>query len=230
MTANRPKTISLDLLACKHIKPELLALERALGRSCWWEYRGEHPTWKTMLFAAEYVAQTRRFTEKYVNHEKADKVSGLTGDGDPYRIFPNVRDSEKIVAKKKRNLVGLWKARQAADELTLSYRLYIAACMERAAMTGWERIPRPTHLYSDKMKMAGLDAQVHELTAYIPAFENPTLLAGSKAPYKREFDEWLYEVGRLRSRNHDLVFGDMVRKGLITKDQAAVWEVLAQTA
>lgn len=214
-----------DLHALRHISPKDLDREHELAKSCWWDYRGEHPTNRTLRFAAVYREKTQLFTEKYVDYTRRDFVSGLAGD---LNIFPRVAtDDDATITKKKRALTGLWRARQAADELQISYEIYIGACFEHAKMGGWQHLPRAIHLYSDRMKVVALDAQMKEIERYTPQFTNPLLMAGSQAPFKQEFDRWLYELGDLRTIHKEIAYKRMVDLGYITESQAAEWTVRA---
>jgi hypothetical protein len=215
-----------ELLAVRNVDKKDLAKERDLMASCWWEYRGIHPVNRTILFAEVYEAMTKRFHEKYVDYSTAAYVSGLRFTAN--KIFPDgLEKDEKASKTKKANLTGLWRARAAADELCIAYPIYLAALFEHAAMNGWLHKPRPAQLYSDKMKTIALDAQAMEIERYIPDFKNPLLQVGSTAPFKSEFDEWLFELGKLRSIHKDLVYNRMADLGYITPEKAEEWIALA---
>lgn len=200
--------------------------------TCWWDYRGIHPARRTQLFANTYRRMYQRFYAKYYDASKADMVSGLAGRDD---IF-DVEDTNERRAKAKRTtLTGLWRARQSADELGISYSIYIAAIFERACMN-WSnmatsshlRLPRPVQMYSDKARMAALDEQAKEIERYIPDFRNPTLKLGSKAPHKADFDQWLFELGKLRRYHKEMAFNRMVEQGYICMQTASKWTSLAR--
>lgn len=237
-TTKKRTTFDCDYLAAKHIAPEDLAREPELMTKCWWEYRGIHPTRRTDLFAAYYRKLYQRFYAKYYDATRAEMVSGLPGDSNIFNLEVAVAGvSEKALATKaklerarRQNLTGLWRARQAADDLCISYPIYISAIFEDACMR-WRnmatsthfRLPRPQQMYNDRARMAALDAQALELERYVPDFRNKTLMAGSMAPYKPDFDKFLYELGRLKRFNKDLTFKRMAEQGYITPEQAEAW-------
>lgn len=234
-----------DQLATENISKADLQRECELQHSCWWEYRGMHPTQRTLLFAATYAEITQHYHAKDKDYKRAENVTGLAGVsadlGSLDRIFPTVLDSSvtgnikldektaKHLRNKKQNLTGLWRARQAADEDCISYRIYLGAVFERSSLmlTRHRYSPRPIHLYSAAARMAALDAQCKEIEAYTPDFTNPNLMVGSTAPFKAEFDEWLYELGAMKKLNKQMVFDRMVALNLITASTAAEWTTRA---
>ncbi len=213
-----------DLHALRHVQPADWEKEADLAKSCWWEYRGEHPVNRTLMFAAAYRDLTQRFTGKFIDYTRQDYTSGIKGD---LNIFPReVTDDDKTKTTKRRNITALWRARQTADLYQIAYPIYIGACFNHANLNGWQRLPRPAQLYSDRMQEVALAEQELEIQRYIPDFKNPLLKAGSPAPFKREFDEWLYELGKLRPHS-DIAYARMAQLGYITEEQASQWTTRA---
>jgi hypothetical protein len=227
-TEKAPKTVlTCDIQAARLFSKKDLEREPELMTTCWWEYRGMHPVRRTEYFAAVYRKTYARYYGKYYDHSKHEMVSGLVGVEDP---FDTRAKTEKIAKARRTNLTGLWRGRQAADELGISYPIYISAIFENACMKGrvdvkdgTPQFPRPVHLYSDRAKMVALDEQVKELERYTPTFKNATLMAGSQAPYKEDFDNFLYELGALKKIHTDIAFDRMVELGYITRDTAGQW-------
>jgi len=236
--------VACDLIAGRLFTKKDLAPEKQLMKTCWWEYRGIHPVNRTELFSYEFQAATQRFYGKYRDHANADYVSGLGGKESSIfkgvEVDPTVAASlsdqrgkndspsprEKYLNRVKAcraNLSGIWRARQTADELQISYPIYLWACFERASMNGWGRLPRPTQLYGDKMKVAALDEQAKEIERFIPDFTNPLLQVGSQAPFKADFDAFLFELGRLRTSHKELAYNRMAEQGYITPETAIAW-------
>lgn len=242
MTDKPKKTRSVltcDILAARHIDPKDLARERELMGLCWWEYRGVHPSRRTQLFANTYRRLYQRYYGKYFDYSRAEMVSGLVGSEDIFDLdFSHVAEPtrrERLSKSKRTALTGLWRARQAADELGISYTVYIGAIFEHACAR-WRnmatkdhlRLPKPTHLYSDRHKVVALDQQAKEIEGSIPEFRNTGLKLGSTAPYKQDFDLWLFELGKLRRIHKDMAFARMVALGYIDEATAASWEVAAR--
>lgn len=217
--------LTADLLASQHIAATDLAKEPQLQHACWWDYRGMHPTNRTLLFVAEYVDKSQLFHGKYRDYARHKYVGGVRASE---HVFPSVRDDEAKAKVKRRNLTGFWRARQAADELGMSYNTFLMSIFEKTAMGGWQHRPRPSQLYSDKMKTIALDGYLREMERYIPDFENELLKLGSKAPFKRDFDDWLFELGCVRTAHRDLAFNRMADLGYISRERAESWTLLAQ--
>ena len=224
--ASKKSVLTCDLLASQHVAAKDLAKEPELMSSCWWEYRGLHPTRRTFIFAEVYANMTKRYHGKYWDYVLSTYKMGFSGQG-PEKIFPSALDDEKKTKRKKMVLTGMWRARQTADELGISYSIYVSSCFEHASANGWKNLPRPSQLYSDKMKMVALDEQAKELLRYTPDFTNPGLMAGSKAPFKADFDKWLYELGLLKRYDKAMTYTRMVEQGYLTQAQADAWAELA---
>lgn len=236
-------TFDCDYLAAKFIAAKDLALEPDLMTKCWWEYRGVHPTRRTDLFAAYYRMLYQRYYAKYYDASRSEMVSGLPGDTNIFNlevdIVPITEAQQarkgKLERLRRSNLTSLWRARQSADELCISYPIYISAVFESACMR-WRnmatsttfRLPRPQHLYGDRARTAALDVQIDELERFVPDFRNKSLMVGSNAPHKRDFDRFLYELGKLKRVNKDLAFKRMVQQGYITPNQAEDWSRIAR--
>ncbi len=228
MSQEKVKSVlTCDIQAARYISPADLAREAELAKTCWWDYRGIHPVRRTEFFATQYRAIYQRYYAKYYDYSKKDVVSGLAGKED---IFNFSGLTESRARAKKTNLTGLWRARQAADELGIRYEIYISAIFEKACMNGKVQIrngrpqfPRPTHLYSDKAKLAALDEMVDELERYVPDFRNGHLKVGSQAPWKDEFDGWLYNFVALKRVNKDITLDRLVELNYITRETADDW-------
>lgn len=99
--------LELDLIALERIEPEVLKREAALYQTKWWDYRFLHPTEATYAFAQSYERAYRRLYAKRYDKFEAETVA----------VFNNA-DALKDT---KTTVVGLWMARQKADELGIRY-------------------------------------------------------------------------------------------------------------
>lgn len=99
--------------------------------------------------------------------------------------------------------LGFWKGRQCADRIGMPYNLYIGAAM-RFLIEGniWQRIPRPVHLYSDKV--IGHVVEYWEATLQEGIIQPHTEHLGDDNEFtlqcKRAIERWLCE--RLSKRKH----------------------------
>ena len=105
--------LELDLIALEKIPHDLLVKEVELYRVKWWDYRFIHPTEATYAFANAYE---RAYRQLYA--VRYDKFEAQT-----VKVFNNqdpLKDTTQTV-------LGLWTARQKADELGIRYDLYCHA-------------------------------------------------------------------------------------------------------
>lgn len=126
--------LACDALAIEHISRPLLAHENGLFQSKWFDYRDLHPTKATYLFAHEYRRAYRWQTARRLDLKKAEHVKGFRGS-----------DIFKLSAGE---LLGFWKARQAADAIGCPYEFYLRHAFMWCDKRLWKRFPRPTQLYS----------------------------------------------------------------------------------
>jgi len=131
-------------IAVKMIKPKLLALEPALNKTKWFDYRLLHPTQATYLFAHYYTVATQRVMKKYRDMTRGEYVRGFRGE-DLFRDLP-VNLTVAQAAARKGQMTGFWKARQYADSLGVPYLLCIGDTLTHAMDMGWPQFPRPSQL------------------------------------------------------------------------------------
>jgi len=132
--------IQCDVLMWRHIDSKHRENEHELFKTKWFDYRIMHPTKATYLFAECYRNAYRMISQVRFDVGRGAYMKGLKGKTD--EIF-NLKPTE---------LMGLWKARRAADEHGIPYDFYCNTAMRYADMTQWVRMPRPTQLRGkDKM-------------------------------------------------------------------------------
>lgn len=116
---------------------ETLRDERWLMPTKWFEYRFVSPKEANRLFERVYQNVYRRRIEQEVDRNLAQNVKGLNAR----TLASSPRERSQLVA-----------ARQRADELGMSYPVYIEAAFEFALRRGDERkkFPRPNQLHGNE--------------------------------------------------------------------------------
>lgn len=119
-------TRDYEEIAVTRIAKKYRKSEAELMNSCWWDYRGQHPTYRTYLFAGCYREAFRRLYVKYIDSEITDNVKGYSRP-DPLDNRPNRGKTSKIATP-----TYLWRARQYADEMGMPYDFYVSTAAELA--------------------------------------------------------------------------------------------------
>lgn len=132
--------VDIDKLrACEimtRLEDKLLEPERWLMTTKWFDYRFLDPVQATYLFAHHYREVYRRKYADHIDTQRAPYVNGLKAQ-DPFEG-----------QGKNPEGVGLWKARQMADGLTMPYDLFVDIAMEwKLRRSKRKYLPRPLHLY-----------------------------------------------------------------------------------
>ena len=124
-------TKECDLWTIDLIDAKLYAAEPDLMTTKWFDYRHLHPMQATDYFAQVYRAVYREYSRR--NRDVDEPTNGISND---------------ILRAKPAVLTGLWKARQHADQGCIPYDIYIRAAFKWSNDAIWQRLPRPTQLYS----------------------------------------------------------------------------------
>lgn len=196
-----------DELAMFKFKDSLLVNESDLFETKWLDYRHLHPTSATYLFAHHYTSEYRKVYQKIRDVEKGKYVTGSKGKD----------------AMKKRASLAFWKGRQSADELGMPYNLYIGSALRFLIQdTIWQRIPQPTHLYSDKVRCFMINEWDTILKTSIIEPDTSFLIDDNEfnTHHKQEIERYLCEQIMKRE---NVVFGlshFMFERNLITENFA----------
>ena len=117
----------------------------------------------------------------------------------------NARNRQPTDPMKLQETLGLWKARQVADEIGMPYDLYIGAIM-RFLIQGniWQRIPRPVHLYSNKVKEFIAEEWVNMLNTSViePEISHLSDDNDFSIQCKQDIARWLCEQLKTRKSPH----------------------------
>jgi hypothetical protein len=110
--------------------------ERNLYRQKWFDYRFISPTDATARF---YILYQEVYRWKY-------------------RININAPDAEKKTGVSKQHawsaMTSFWRARQFADELGVTYDVFLDAAFQVCVRRGWSRLPHINQLYGNKNRDA----------------------------------------------------------------------------
>jgi hypothetical protein len=172
-----------DRIALLRIDPELRKEEPALFDTKWFDYRREHPTKMTYLFAHEYVQAVKDIHSKTSDVHEAKTLKVL----DHEDIFiPN--DSMAID-------VSFWKARQAADAQGVPYDFYLNFAMNRAANRGWHVYPRPNQLYMYELVLDAGDAWRQQVSEIFTTSKSPIMRTEhfEGHPDQAAYQRWLLD-------------------------------------
>jgi hypothetical protein len=141
----------------KFIRNDWVAIEAALYRGKWFDYRFLNPVQATYLYANEYIKSFRVHFSKNVDSRAGEdihpiKLESLFELPDiPNGVSDKVADElRKKVTRKKMIVSGIWRGRQVADAMGMPYNIYL----DRAfywTLRFWKQrhLPRPQQLYSD---------------------------------------------------------------------------------
>ena len=149
-------TEEYDYLAWSAVNPKLFKFEVELFGKKWFDYRSMHPTDATYLFSDAYSNAYRMISAVRFDVERAPYMKGLKG-----------KLGDVFTEQKPRNVLGLWKARQAADRHCIPYDFYCNTAMRIAEETSWTHMPRPCQLYGDKILPKIVDRWNNELGARV---------------------------------------------------------------
>ena len=107
----------------------------------WWDYKRLHPMDATFIFAHYYAEQMKTEMNRRKGHNRRGYYKALK--------------SPSLLKCSKKEITGIWKARQKADELGIPYDFYCAAATKYADKFKWKHLPRPWQMYGQSSKYVG---------------------------------------------------------------------------
>ncbi|MCK1543281.1 hypothetical protein IVB12_15300 [Bradyrhizobium sp. 179] len=218
------------------IKNEWQAVEAALYRGKWFDYRFMNPVQATYLYAHEFVKAYKLAFSVNIDSEQARFVKPL----DVERMFvepePKQDEPEKAFRKRaashKMRTVGIWRGRMVADAMGIPYSVYLELAFHWTLRFWQQRhLPRPQQLYSDlvvdRATIGWEERQSAELFySTLPQYKNGLYqeamsmmtgddsLEGSVLHAQNQHHEWLFAQCENRVNGHELlaqlVFHDQV--------------------
>lgn len=194
-----------EFIALERVSQSLLAKERELVKTAWFDYRLLHPTKRTYLFAHFYEQAFSYMIRLHVDYEQVEGNSPRTylPKSDPLGKPKSVllREQREGKSSSFRNTTGIWKARQSADLLGIPYDVFCMSGMKAAIGRVWQRIPSPAQLYSENIMLQIVDRWEVLLTEKIYASADPyfTLPNWVGHPSQEEHAAWLCQQIATRS-------------------------------
>jgi hypothetical protein len=102
----------------------------------WFDYRFISPTEATARFRLVYQNVYRWKYSTSIDTLEAEKKTGVS------------------IKETPGEMTSLWRARQFADELGVTYEIFLEAAFEFCIRRGWSRLPHMNQLYGDKNRDA----------------------------------------------------------------------------
>lgn len=176
----------LEIITIARISPMLRKKEPLLYRSKWFDYRRLHPALATYLWAHEYNKAYTRVMVKSRDAERGQYIKGFKGKD----IFEH------------KEITGVWKARQMADELGIRYDFYIRRVMNWCENRSWTHLPRPKFFYDAEVVEMVKDAWEKEQRAALQLARDPWYAAGAYYEHmdQVEYQKWM--VQQVKQRKH----------------------------
>jgi hypothetical protein len=183
------REIALHFLSKRNRNKDDLSNEQKRYQTKWFDYRGIHFGAATAWFMDCFKAEYRRAVLKYYDHTQGNR----TGLG-----------ARRLFDLKPADITGLWRARQAADDLGIPYPTYCRGAIDAAVLNGNWRLPRPEHLYSDDCKRAAADLWHQERLARVFIATDPFFSAQNYVghPAQDDYYAWLVDIFRQRPGGH----------------------------
>ena len=194
------------LLEIAKIPDELRKDEAELRLSRWFDYRDLNAVQLTYLFADRYDTIYREFYAKTIDEERAEKVRTLIGK--------DVFESPE--------LIGVWRARQAADAIGCKYDFYLRFAFNRFFERGWKYAPRPNQMYGEELVMDVKDAWDATLQCTLQLANRKRFQAGNYEghPDQDAYHSYLVDMVKTREHKH-LILSRLVLKERILPQSIA---------
>jgi hypothetical protein len=179
------REIALHFLSKKNRNKDDLSNEQARYGSKWFDYRGIHFGAATAWFMQCFKSEYRKAVIKYSDHTAGHR----TGLG-----------AQRLFELQPGTITGLWRARQAADDMGVPYPCYCRGAIESAVLNGNWRLPRPEQLYSPEAKAAVADLWFQERLSRVYVARDPFYSAQNYVghPNQEAYYEWMVEMFRQR--------------------------------
>ena len=128
----------LTVKTLERVDSDLIRDESRLMSIKWFDYRFISPAYATIIFAEHYSVIYRGLYRRYRDAATADHHTGLG------------TSAAGILDGSARTLTSLWKARQAADEVGMPYKMFIRLLMDKHAEKSLGNLLHPNQLLSEK--------------------------------------------------------------------------------
>jgi hypothetical protein len=151
--------------AARYVCAADLAKEALLYSTKWFDYRFTSPLEATMKFRSAFSSVFRRKYRVNFDRDESEHKTGVSTKPSSRRL----------------DLTSHWRARQFADELGVTYEIFLEAAFEVLLARGWTRLPYANQLYGKRQRQAISDA-----TMALWRQKCESVLTFSAAPQYRE--------------------------------------------
>lgn len=147
----------IEGLIAAHVPKKHIADVSDLYDRRWWDYRRLSPGHSFFLFAHHYyrankIAAKRLISERgHGRDQRGRMMRGLEGPA----LIEMTADG--IWEREQSHITGLWKAMLIADGLGIPYPEYCRLACKVAVERLWQRLPRPSQLYTEKLAIGVMD-------------------------------------------------------------------------
>ena len=193
--SNLPAARIEGLIAAHIPRKEIVGVAASYGTK-WWDYRRLTPGHSFLLFAHHYYKAYKISARKVLAERARQKASTRNQMGAALIGVANVQFSvEEIWDRDKGHLTGMWNAMLMADELGIPYDTYCRLGNQAAIDGLWKRLPRPSHLYGNKIGAALLNSWETLSRDRLFTAKHPLYSLDNYAglPVQDAYQEWLIE-------------------------------------
>lgn len=190
---DRELDLDEEVYVLANIPKRLLAHEKELFGTKWFDYRFMTPFQATMKYVDEFVNVGRMIYRREIDLERSQHITI------PSSLTIQRKLKTGIDTKTKSALTGYWRGRQVADALGMPYADYIHHAMSNR-MRMWQRsyLPKPTQLYGEDIveKVQSAWIEMKEASFYYAEHHAFMLQNYSGLPCQNDYHEFLFEQAR----------------------------------
>jgi hypothetical protein len=207
--------------------------EAELMRAKWWDERVLHPVAATYWFAHLYQDHTRLLIRRYIDDTPAsvDEL-GRTQDWYPIKsgdVFKAPKGTIKRIESWERKIVGLIRARQAADEAGVPYGFYITATMD-FFMRGpgsymldryTLKVPSVNLLHNERARFYAIDRWINTVMIQTKIGQHDRYLIANFNKHPDQVDHIKWIVQQLEHRaKPELIASRLIKSGHLPQNVA----------
>ena len=174
------------LLEIAKIPQDLREPEPELLTRRWFDYRDLMPAQLTSLFANRYEVAYREAYARIMDARASENVSPLMGR--------DVFESPE--------LLPIWRARQAADQIGCKYDFYLNFAFKRFFERGWRYMPRPNQLYGEELILDANEAWQETTRASLQLANRKRFLPEQYVGHPDQDAYYAYLVQQVAQREH----------------------------
>lgn len=213
-THSDEREISLDeeAIVVSNIPKKLLAHEKELLDTKWFDYRFMTPFQATMKYVDAFVTIGRMIYRREIDLERSQHIAIMSSATVMRKLKEGAADTQL-----KSALTGYWRGRQVADALGMQYEDYIHHAMSNR-MRMWQRtyLPQPRQLYDSEIveKVQAAWIEMKEASFYYADHHAYLLENYTGLPCQNNYHEFLFEQARATTNEHFHI-ARFLREGLL---------------